>query len=54
MVCPRNRRGDLMLGLVTASQTAWEAMHFAGIWRLLVVFVINNNQWTALAASERG
>ncbi len=32
-----------MLALVTASQMAWEAMNFAGIWRLPVVFVVNNN-----------
>ena len=36
---------NLMLALVTASQMAWEAMNFTGIWRLPVVFVVNNNQW---------
>jgi len=23
----------------------WEAMNFAGVWKLPVVFVANNNQW---------
>ena len=23
----------------------WEAMNFAGVWKLPVVFVVNNNQW---------
>jgi 2-oxoisovalerate dehydrogenase E1 component alpha subunit len=29
----------------TSKGDVWEAMNFAGVWRLPVVFVANNNQW---------
>jgi len=29
----------------TSKGDVWEAMNFAGIWKLPVVFVVNNNQW---------
>jgi pyruvate dehydrogenase E1 component alpha subunit len=29
----------------TSKGDLWEAMNFAGIWKLPVVFVVNNNQW---------
>lgn len=29
----------------TSKGDVWEAMNFAGVWRLPVVFVVNNNQW---------
>jgi len=29
----------------TSKGDVWEAMNFAGIWKLSVVFVVNNNQW---------
>jgi 2-oxoisovalerate dehydrogenase E1 component alpha subunit len=29
----------------TSKGDVWEAMNFAGVWKLPVVFVINNNQW---------
>src|SRR5262245_53201183 len=29
----------------TSKGDMWEAMNFAGVWKLPVVFVINNNQW---------
>lgn len=29
----------------TSKGDVWEAMNFAGIWKLPVVFVANNNQW---------
>src|SRR5437899_6054019 len=29
----------------TSKGNVWEAMNFAGVWRLPVVFVANNNQW---------
>jgi 2-oxoisovalerate dehydrogenase E1 component alpha subunit len=29
----------------TAKGDVWEAMNFAGVWKLPLVFVINNNQW---------
>lgn len=29
----------------TSKGDVWEAMNFAGIWNLPVVFVVNNNQW---------
>jgi 2-oxoisovalerate dehydrogenase E1 component alpha subunit len=29
----------------TSKGDVWEAMNFAGIWKLPAVFVINNNQW---------
>src|SRR5712692_10186878 len=30
----------------TSKGDVWEAMNFAGVWKLPVVFVVNNNQWT--------
>lgn len=29
----------------TSKGDVWEAMNFAGVWKLPVVFVVNNNQW---------
>src|SRR6202040_3531336 len=29
----------------TSKGDLWEAMNFAGVWKLPVVFVVNNNQW---------
>jgi 2-oxoisovalerate dehydrogenase E1 component alpha subunit len=29
----------------TSKGDVWEAMNFAGVWKLPLVFVINNNQW---------
>jgi pyruvate dehydrogenase E1 component alpha subunit len=29
----------------TSKGDVWEAMNFAGVWKLPVVFVANNNQW---------
>jgi 2-oxoisovalerate dehydrogenase E1 component subunit alpha len=29
----------------TSKGDMWEAMNFAGVWKLPVVFVVNNNQW---------
>jgi pyruvate dehydrogenase E1 component alpha subunit len=29
----------------TSKGDVWEAMNFAGIWKLPVVFMVNNNQW---------
>src|SRR5262249_31355618 len=29
----------------TSKGDVWEAMNFSGVWKLPVVFVINNNQW---------
>lgn len=29
----------------TSKGDVWEAMNFAGVWNLPVVFVVNNNQW---------
>jgi 2-oxoisovalerate dehydrogenase E1 component alpha subunit len=36
----------------TSKGDVWEAMNFAGVWRLPVVFVANNNQW-AISVSLR-
>jgi pyruvate dehydrogenase E1 component alpha subunit len=29
----------------TSKGDLWEAMNFAGVWKLPVVFIVNNNQW---------
>jgi 2-oxoisovalerate dehydrogenase E1 component alpha subunit len=29
----------------TSKGDVWEAMNFAGVWKLPVVFIANNNQW---------
>jgi pyruvate dehydrogenase E1 component alpha subunit len=29
----------------TSKGDMWEAMNFAGVWKLPVVFIVNNNQW---------
>jgi 2-oxoisovalerate dehydrogenase E1 component alpha subunit len=29
----------------TSKGDVWEAMNFAGVWKLPLVFVVNNNQW---------
>src|SRR5262249_12943326 len=36
----------------TSKGDVWEAMNFAGVWKLPVVFVVNNNQW-AISVPQR-
>jgi 2-oxoisovalerate dehydrogenase E1 component subunit alpha len=37
----------------TSKGDVWEAMNFAGIWKLPVVFVVNNNQWAISVPLKR-
>jgi len=37
----------------TSKGDVWEAMNFAGIWKLPVVFMVNNNQWAISVPLKR-
>jgi 2-oxoisovalerate dehydrogenase E1 component subunit alpha len=37
----------------TSKGDVWEAMNFAGVWKLPIVFVVNNNQWAISVPLER-
>jgi pyruvate dehydrogenase E1 component alpha subunit len=37
----------------TSKGDVWEAMNFAGIWKLPLVFLINNNQWAISVPLKR-
>jgi 2-oxoisovalerate dehydrogenase E1 component alpha subunit len=37
----------------TSKGDVWEAMNFAGVWKLPVVFVVNNNQWAISVPLKR-